>query len=149
MTQIYRHDLTVPETSLDENSHVNNLEYLRWIMDAAALHARTQGANDATRQAGATWVVRAHRIKYLRPSFAGEHLSVRTWVSDFRRVQSLRKYRIYRQEDNALLVAGEIDLVFVDASSGKLRTIPAEVMSSFEVLPKEEEKSVWKNPPFE
>ena len=84
---------------MDENGHVNNLEYLRWILDAAVLHAGSQGATLATRAAGATWIVRAHRIEYLRPAFAGEHISVWTWVANFRRVKSLRKYRVLRLED--------------------------------------------------
>lgn len=141
MSQIYRHNFTVPEDAIDENGHVNNLEYLRWIMGAAALHADNTRATQATKAAGATWVVRAHRIEYLRPAFAGEHISVWTWVSNFRRVQSLRKYKVFRREDNALLVEGEIDLVFVDAQSGKLRSIPKDILAAFEILPEEEEKT--------
>jgi len=144
VTQIYRHDFTVQEDALDENGHVNNLEYLRWILDAAILHADTQGATQAARAAGATWLVRSHRIEYLRPAFAGEHISVWTWVSNFRRVQSLRKYKVFRMEDKALLAEGETDWVFVDAQSGRLRSIPKDVMAAFEVLSEEQETAAIK-----
>jgi acyl-CoA thioester hydrolase len=80
-----------------------------------------------------------HHIEYLLPSFAGEEIVVLTWVVNFRRVQSLRKYRIIRIKDNALLVEGETDWVFVDAKTGRLRSIPKNVMNTFEVLPKEKE----------
>jgi acyl-CoA thioester hydrolase len=142
MSQIYRYELTVPEDALDMNGHVNNLEYLRWMQSAAILHSDSQGCTKVTTEAGATWVVRMHRVEYLRPAFAGEQIIVLTWVSNFRRVQSLRKYRIIRVKDNAVLVEGETDWVFVDAKTGRLRSIPKNVIASFEVLPKEKESEI-------
>jgi len=142
MSQIYQYKLTVTEDALDVNGHVNNLEYLRWMQLAAVLHSDSQGCTKATMDVGATWVVRTHHVEYFRPAFAGEHIIVLTWVSDFRRVQSLRKYRIIRVEDNAVLVKGETDWVFVDASTGRLRSIPKNLISSFIVLPKEKESEI-------
>ena len=55
MSQIYRYELTVPEDSVDVNGHVNNLEYLRWMQDAAILHSDSQGCTKVTKAAGATW----------------------------------------------------------------------------------------------
>jgi acyl-CoA thioester hydrolase len=142
MPQIYQYKLTVPDNALDINGHVNNIEYLRWMQDAALLHSDIQGCTRATIEAQATWVVRTHRIEYLRPAFAGEHIVVLTWVTNFRRVQSLRKYKIVRLDDNTVLVDGETNWVFVDARTGSLRSIPPHVMGTFEILPKEKEADV-------
>ena len=134
MSGVYRYDFTVPADAEDENGHVNNVEYLRWMQDAAMLHSESQGSTRATKAVGAMWVVRTHRIKYLRPAFAGEQVRVLTWVSNLRRVQSLRKYKVIRTQDNVLLAEGETDWVFVDAQSGRLRSIPKEVIAAFEVV---------------
>ncbi len=134
MPTIHRHDLTVPADTVDTNGHVNNVQYLRWMQDAAERHAEAVGCTRATRTAGATWVVRVHRIEYFRPAFAGERIAVLTWVSDFRRVRSLRKYRFFRVSDEALLAEGETDWIFVDARSGRPRSVPAEVMAVFQVV---------------
>jgi len=139
VSQIYQYRLTVLEDAVDINGHVNNLEYLRWMQLAAVLHSDSQGCTKATVAEGATWVVRTHYVEYLRPAFAGEHVIVLTWISNFRRVKSLRKYRIIRVEDYALLVEGETDWVFVDAKTGRLRSIPENVINKFKVLPKEKE----------
>jgi len=144
MPQIYRYELKVTEDAVDTNGHVNNLEYLRWMQYAAILHSETQGCTKATTDVGATWLVRTHHVEYLRPAFIGEEIAVLTWVSDFRRVQSLRKYKIIRLKDNAILVEGETDWVFVDARTGRLRSIPENVMAVFEILPKEKETEVLK-----
>jgi acyl-CoA thioester hydrolase len=142
MPQVYQYKLTVPDHALDINGHVNNIEYLRWMQDAAVLHSDVQGCTKATLEAGATWVVRKHYIEYLRPAFAGENIVVLTWVTNIRRVQSLRKYRIVRIDDNTVLVEGETNWVFVDAKTGSLRSIPPHVMDTFEILPKEKESEI-------
>lgn len=144
MTQVFQYNLTVPGDAVDMNGHVNNIEYLRWMQLAAVLHSDVQGCTRATIDIGATWVVRTHHIEYLRPAFDGDRLAVLTWVSNFRRVKSLRKYRIIRMADKALLVTGETDWVFVDARTGRLRSIPKDVIFKFKVLSKENECDVLK-----
>ncbi len=145
MTQVYQYRLIVPQDAVDINNHVNNIEYLRWMQTAAVLHSDIQGCTQATIAARATWVVRSHYIEYLRPAFTGEVVVVLTWVSNFRRVRSLRKYRIVRLADLEVLVEGETDWVFVDAATGRLRSIPPPVMACFEILPAEKEKDVLKS----
>jgi acyl-CoA thioester hydrolase len=90
-------------------------------------------------------VVRTHRIEYLRPAFAGEKIVVLTWVSNLRRVLSLRKYKVVRITDKALLAEGETDWVFVNAQTGKLRSIPKDILALFEVLPPQKEAEVVKH----
>ena len=137
--KIYRYDLIVTQQAIDKNGHVNNVEYLRWMQEAALLHADSQGCTRATIAAGGTWVVRSHRIEYFRPAFVGEHVSVLTWVSNVRRVQSLRKYKIIRSKDQAVLAEAETDWIFTDAQKGRLRSIPKEVSALFELVPEEKE----------
>ena len=136
MQKIYRYEFTVPVEAEDQNGHVNNVEYLRWMQDAAMKHSETVGCTQATEAAGATWVVRTHKIEYFKPAYAGDRIVVQTWVADFRRVQSLRKYKILRLSDMVLLAEGETNWVFVDAQKGSLRSIPGEVRATFEPLPK-------------
>jgi len=88
-------------------------------------------------------VVRTHKIEYLKPAFAGDQIAVITWVSDFRRVQSLRKYRIIRPADKALLACGETNWVFVDVQKGSLRSIPKEVKARFELLTEAREAEIF------
>jgi acyl-CoA thioester hydrolase len=136
---IHRYDLVVPAASVDANGHVNNVQYVQWMQDAAQSHADASGCTRATRAAGAHWVVRTHRIEYFRPAFGGEPLAVLTWVADFRRVRSLRKYKFFRIADGVLLAAGQTDWVFVDAKTGYPRSAPAEVMGVFRVVAPDDE----------
>lgn len=143
--QVFRYELTVSEDTIDENGHVNNVEYLRWMLDAAVLHSGILGCTDVIKALGMTWVVRTHRIEYLRPAFVDEKIVVLTWISNFRRVQSLRKYKVIRVKDKAILAEGETNWVFVNAETGKLRSIPKDILTLFTVLPQEKEAEVLKH----
>ena len=136
---IYRHEFTVPLASVDENGHVNNVEYVKWMQDVAVAHSDTVGCSRATQEAGATWVARSHRIEYLRPAFAGDRIAALTWVCNFRKVRSVRKYKFLRTTDGAVLAEGETDWVFVDAATGRPRSIPEIVSVLFVLVPPEKE----------
>lgn len=136
---IYSHEFIIPASALDQNGHVNNVVYVQWMQDVAILHSEACGGTRAMQSTGATWFVRSHNIDYLSPAFAGEQLTVFTWVVDFRRARSLRRYRFVRKTDNVLLARGETEWVFVDSQSGRPRTIPAEVKGAFPLAAGDEE----------
>ncbi len=134
MNPIYQHEFTVPPEALDRNGHVNNVEYIQWMQDAAIQHARASGCLEATRAAGAIWVVRTHHIEYLAPVFAGDSICVETWVVNFKRVRSLRKYKIIRIPDQAVVANAETDWVFVNVKTGRPQVIPDAVKNTLPVL---------------
>jgi acyl-CoA thioester hydrolase len=131
--RVYGYEFEVPADAIDANGHVNNVEFVRWMQDAAVAHADARGLTAATREAGATWVVRSHRIEYLRPAMAGDRINVLTWVADFRRAFSLRRYRFTRASDGTVLARGETDWVFVDVKTGRPKSVPEELKGMFEV----------------
>jgi len=133
---VYRHEFTVSADVVDQNGHVNNVVYVQWMQDVAVLHSDVVGGTRAMEAAGATWVVRSHKVQYLRPAFAGDHVEALTWVVNFRRVRSLRRYKFVRAMDNSVLAKGETEWVFVDAGTGRPRAIPDDVVRAFPVLSK-------------
>jgi acyl-CoA thioester hydrolase len=135
---IYTSLLTVPASALDENGHVNNVNYVQWMQDIAVQHYTFVGGTEPTKAMGATWVVREHKIEYFSPAYEGEQIEIQTWVVNIRRVRSLRKYQFTRKSDGQLLVRGESDWVFVDAHTGHPRRIPDEIAKVFTLLPDSE-----------
>ena len=128
---IYSERITIPDTALDANGHVNNVKYVQWMQDIAHKHYDFIGGTDLTMASGATWVIREHKIEYIKPAFAGEVIEVQTWVENIRRVRSLRKYRFIRSSDEVLLVLGETDWVFVNVDTGRPSRIPDEILKVF------------------
>jgi acyl-CoA thioester hydrolase len=137
--KIYRYEFTVPESAVDQNGHVNNVVYVQWMQDVAVLHSDSVGGTDAMHATGGTWVVHSHKIEYLKPAFADEEVSALTWVVNFRRVRSVRRYKFYRKSDNTLLAKGETEWVFVDGESGRPRMIPEALSKLFPLVPEGDE----------
>lgn len=130
--QLYAHVFDVPASAIDANGHANNVEFVRWMQDAAVAHSDANGCTDATRAAGATWVARSHHVEYRRPAFAGDRVRIVTWIANVRRSFSLRKYRFERPADGALLAEGETDWVLIDAQTGRPRSVPDTIKAMFQ-----------------
>lgn len=126
-------EIEVTAASIDRLGHVNNVEYVQWMQDAATAHADAMGCTAATRAAGAAWVARRHQIEYLRAALEGDRIEVRTWVADLRRAFSLRRYEFVRPSDGAILAKAETDWVYVELGSGRPRSVPKEIQALFEL----------------
>lgn len=139
MGPIYQFDIAVTADMVDGNGHVNNVAYIQWLQDAAVRHARSTGCVQRTNALGASWVVRTHHIEYLAPAFAGDALTMLTWVANFHKVRSLRKYKLIRAKDQTVVARAETDWVFVNARTGRPQTIPDDIKSTLPLVGKEME----------
>ena len=128
---VYTYRFTIPDSALDQLGHVNNVQYVAWMQEAAVSHYESIGGVPLGEALGATWVVRSHKIEYLAPAYSGEEIEVCTWVANLRRVRSLRRYTFVRPSDDVFLVRGETDWVFIDLESGRPRAVPTEVAKIF------------------
>ena len=131
ISSTYSKTITIPDSVIDENGHVNNVAYVQWMQDIAVEHYTAIGGIAPTQLIGATWVARTHMIEYFLPAFAGEEIEIRTWIENVRRVRSLRRYEFVRKSDGRIIVKGETDWVFIDVKTGGPRAIPEEVIDVF------------------
>jgi acyl-CoA thioester hydrolase len=129
---VFQLELTVCEEDLDEMMHVNNLQYLRWTLKAASAHSREVGwPSTRYRALGSVWIVRSHKITYKVPALMHDRILIRTWVEDFEKVSSLRKYEIVRAADGRTCAQAETRWVFVNLETQRLTEIPEEVIQAF------------------
>ncbi len=140
MPRIHCHPLIVPEAAVDAHGHANNLEYLRWMVDAAVQHSAAQGwPAERYLELGQSWFVRSHTIEYLRPADAGERVAIVTWVAGTDERSSPRRYWCVRMRDRRVLAKAETVWIWVDLHTGRARPIPERVRQAFEVVTDENE----------
>lgn len=138
---VFPRTFSVPDTAIDGNGHANNLEYLRWMQEAAVAHSDARGWTlERYRQTRTSWVIRSHGIEYLRPAFADESLTVLTWIGGFEEQASPRHYLFWRERDRKILARAQTLWVFVDADTGRATRISGDFRSAFEVV--SDEKAV-------
>src|SRR5215467_243906 len=70
--------VSVVPGDIDEQNHVNNTVYLRWVQEVATAHWRAVASTDAQESTG--WVVLRHEIDYKTPACLGDDVVLRTWV---------------------------------------------------------------------
>lgn len=140
MNRIGRLDIVVPAGAIDGNGHVNNVQYVQWMQDAALAHSARLGW-PLSRYAALhrTWIVRSHNIEYYHSAYEGEHISVETWVATFQRVRSLRKFRFFRPADQTVLARASTLFIFCDSRSGKPLSIPPELLRDYPLLSADQE----------
>jgi len=129
----YPHEVVAED--IDELGHAGNYHYVKWMQHAAVAHSTANGwPTEKYEELGAGWVVRAHRITYLKPAFIGDELVIRTWVASARPALSVRKYEIHHV-DGRLLARAETEWVFINYKTQRPVRIPPEVACCFELVP--------------
>jgi acyl-CoA thioester hydrolase len=127
-------------TECDPFGHVNNANYLRY-MEETAFDASAAAGYDLARYSamGRFWLVRGTDVEYLRPLRYGDTVSVKTWIADFRRVQSRRVYEFTDAATGEPVARAHTDWIFMDSRSNTPATIPAAFITDFfpEGLPAE------------
>lgn len=129
----FRYEFTVDDTVIDQNGHVNNVVYIQWMQDVAIFHSTACGGLAVLEELGGSWIVRSHSIDYLSPAFAGDRIVAVTWVVNFRRVRSLRRYQFLRKSDDKVLARGTTEWVYINSNTGRPSTIPDSLKACYPV----------------
>ena len=119
----------VEAADLDEQLHVNNVAYVRWVQDIALAHWRAL-ASAATR-AELAWVALRHEIDYLSPAVLDDEILVRTWVGPAEGLTFERHTEVLRARDGRPLARSRTLWAPVDARTGRPRRVSAEVRALF------------------
>ena len=126
-------ETTVPvlPADIDEQNHVNNTVYLRWVQDVAVAHWKSLASKEA--QAAIGWVVLRHEIDYRLPAGLGDEIILRTWVGEATRLKFERLTQIRRRKGQQILANARTLWVPIDWSTGKPTRVSAEVRAQFSV----------------
>jgi acyl-CoA thioester hydrolase len=123
--------MTTPVSAhdIDEQNHVNNTVYLRWIQDVATAHWKALASAEA--QAAVGWIVLRHEIDYKIAASLGDEIVLRTWVGEASRLKFERFTEIRRKIDNQVLAGARTLWVPIDTRTGKPTRVSAEVRAQF------------------
>lgn len=124
--------MVAPMSDTDENCHISNIAYVRWIQEAAFAHAEAGGWSAARYQTlGCSFVIRRHEIDYVRSAKGGDDIKIVTWVDEFRPASATRISRILRAADDLELVRASTEWVWVDLKRQRPLRIPDDVAGAF------------------
>jgi acyl-CoA thioester hydrolase len=120
----------LPE-DIDEQNHVNNAVYLRWVQEVATAHWCAVATADAQENIG--WVVLRHEIDYKTPACLGDEIVLRTWVGKSTRLRFERFTEIRRSGDHRLLSNARTLWCPINTQTARPTRVPAEVREQFSI----------------
>ena len=120
--------VVLPE-DIDENNHVNNVVFLRWVYEVALAHWNATANTDV--QASYGWVATRHELDYRREALLGDPIVAQTWIGavDSRRFE--RFTEIIRTSDQAVLARGRTYWCLMSKATGKVTRIPSQLTLLF------------------
>jgi acyl-CoA thioester hydrolase len=114
---------------IDEQNHVNNTVYLRWVQDIATAHWKSLASAES--QAAIGWIVLRHEIDYKMPASVGDEIVLRTWVGKASRLKFERFTEVRRKINNQVLAQARTLWVPIDVRTGKPTRVSAELRAQF------------------
>lgn len=146
MSSIFEMIVPVLPADIDEQNHVNNTVYVRWIQEVATAHWRAIASPEVKQVIG--WVVLRHEIDYKAPAMLGDEIVLRTWVGEATRLRFERFTEIRRKSgpesfrgtnssrgeiDNQLLSQARTLWCPIDTKTGRPVRVSGAVRSQFSI----------------
>lgn len=119
----FSHEFKVQKSDIDEQGHVNNVAFVRYIQDVAVAHWFSVATKEILEKY--TWVVLRHEIDYKKQAFEAEEITATTWVGEPARISWERFTEIKRGSD--LLVKAKSIWCLIDRQTTKPTRITSEM----------------------
>jgi acyl-CoA thioester hydrolase len=123
--------VSVMPEDIDEQNHVNNAVYLRWVQEVATAHWQAIASSEARESIG--WVVLRHEIDYKTPACPGDEVVLRTWVGKATRLTFERFTEIRRRSDGQILATARTLWCPINPQTGRPSRVPIDVREQFSV----------------
>jgi acyl-CoA thioester hydrolase len=114
---------------LDALKHVNNVVYVQWMQDIAAMHWQTFASPQLQHEI--LWIVRRHEIDYYNQAFLDDNLLVFTWTGEYTNVTWKRHYEIMRADDNKKIICATSIWIPLDSKTQKPRRVDGDMVKLF------------------
>ena len=132
MSAVHYEAFRVRYYECDANGHLKNINYLRWMQEAAFGASAAVGYDFAHySELDHLWLVRETDIEYIAPLEHGTEVQVKTWVADIRRAHSRRRYEFINTRTRQVAARASTDWVYVNSQTLHPVTVPEAMQSAF------------------
>lgn len=148
MPLVHERTFRVRNYECDQIGHLNSVNFLR-LMQETAFDASAAAGYGQNRYAemNRIWLIRESEIEYIQPIYYDQRVCVRTWIADFRRISSRRRYEFRLEGQEALCARGFSDWVFLDTTTLLPASIPE--MLAIDFYPEGVPETFPRRPPFQ
>lgn len=123
----YIKEITVGEEHLDQNNHVNNVQYVKWVEEMATEH--WERVKHMTKYRNEYWVMYDHHIQYKKQVFLGDKITMKTYPLEPEGLKQPRKVEFYRNGE--LMVDSRTLWILCDHQTHKIVRIEQDWLNVF------------------
>lgn len=127
--KVFEYPISIDSNDIDENKHVNNISYLKWVQDVAIAHWNS--VSDTEMRSNYIWVVNRHEIDYLKEAYLDSKLVAKTWVVEPHGARSYRFVEIYDTESNTVIAKIKTTWILLDLPTKRPRRIESDIINAF------------------
>ena len=129
-SSVYSRIIQVKADHLDELLHVNNVQYLHWMMESAEAHWQLRAPQVIREEF--IWVVRKHSIEYTGQAVEGDELLLKTWTGEASGACWWRHFTIEIANSRTQLINAATQFVLVNRLNGKPHPVRSNIISIFQ-----------------
>ena len=118
---------------IDENGHVNNPVWVRWMEDIATAHWMRDA--DPAHVAAYAWVVTRHEIDYRGNIRLGDSVEGVTEIKEGPTGARFERHFTFTDANGKAVVRAKTAWAMIDRASGRVMRVPAEVSAPFLTSP--------------
>lgn len=127
--RLFTQNVLVTKEDLDENRHVNNVQFLSWIQEISRAHWTTVAPKELVDNY--VWVVRNHNITYHQSAFLEDKLQLVTQIVKWKGPLCWRKVEIIDSKSNNILVSALTEWCMLEQKSMKPKRIHEQLIELF------------------
>ena len=125
---IHEKEILISKEHLDQNNHVNNVQFVAWLEMMVAEHWNLLKHKSLYEKD--IWFLAEHHIEYKKQVFPGETLTVKTYPEVPEGVKQPRKVEFYREGE--LVVDSRTKWILLDFESKKIKRLAQDWLKDFE-----------------
>lgn len=122
MNLTYQKQIQVTEAHIDQNNHVNNVQYVHWVEEMATEHWEL--VKERTDYPDDIWMLVDHHIQYKKQVYLGDIITVKTYPKVPEGIKQPRKVEFYCNDK--LVVDSSTLWVLVDLKTQKIKRLDSD-----------------------
>lgn len=122
MNLTYQKQIQVTEAHIDQNNHVNNVQYVHWVEEMATEHWEL--VKEKTDYPDDIWMLVDHHIQYKKQVYLGDIITVKTYPKAPEGIKQPRKVEFYC--NGKLVVDSSTLWVLVDLKTQKIKRLDSD-----------------------
>lgn len=129
MSNTFSMTFTARPEHIDENGHVNNAVWVRWMEEVATAHWTAEAAPEHV--AAYAWVVTRHEIDYRGNIREGDEVTATTEIREGPSGARFDRHFTFTDANGKAIVKAKTTWAMIDRATQRLMRVPAEVSAPF------------------